>query len=168
MQTSTRYSINDLSPLTEAVDTTITFKENDTFARSSSILVRCNCLFDTLKANPEADASFLCERMIELFPILGREDQKNLSLTFYKWAEKYKIKYPVIFCYAMLLEPSDNFFSEQHQTVLSEGPVLQKAFRENNEPAAAAAIEAFLGSIHRTLGKYRSLLKLIVGRLWKA
>jgi tetratricopeptide (TPR) repeat protein len=126
-----------------------------------SSLETVNQLFSTLKANPEVDASTLCEQVIELFPTLVKEEQKNFSVSFYKWAEKYKIKYPPIFWHLKL---ANNFFSEQHETVLSEGPALQDAFLENNEPAAAAAIGAFLGSIHRTLGNIDLSLK----ELWDA
>jgi len=118
----------------------------------SSTLETVNQLFLKLKANPEADASALCEQMMELFPILIKEDQKNFCSSFYKWAEKYKKKYPLIFCYARHIKLADNFFSEQHETVLSEGPALQNAFLENNEEAASAAVGAFIGNIHRTLG----------------
>ncbi|MFI5187059.1 MAG: tetratricopeptide repeat protein [Chitinophagales bacterium] len=126
---------------------------------SLSSTEKMNQLFVRLKANPGTDTSFLCEQMTELFPILVKEDQKNFSNTFYNWAKKYKIKYPVIFCYARHLELANHFFSEHHETVLSEGPSVQKAFFENNEPGGAAATEAYIGSVYRTLGNIDLSLK---------
>jgi tetratricopeptide (TPR) repeat protein len=130
----------------------------------TSSLKTINQLFSKLKANPEVDASSLCEQMIELFPTLFKEEQNNFSASFYIWAEKFKIKCPAIFYYARHLKLADNFFSEQYETVLSNGPALQAAFHKNNEPAAAAAVGAFLGSIHRTLGNIDLSLK----ELWDA
>ncbi len=123
-----------------------------------------NQLLSTLKANPGVDASALCEKVIELFPTLMKEEQKDFSDSFFKWAEGYKIKYPLIFCYARHLKLAATFFAEQHESVLSEGPALQDAFLENNEPGAAAAIGALIGSIHRTLGNIDLSLK----ELWDA
>ena len=105
-----------------------------------SSLETVNQLFSTLKAHPEVEASDLCEQVIELFPTLLKEEQNNFSVNFYKWAEKWKIKYPLIFCYARLIMLADHFFCEKHEIVLSEGSVLQEAFLKNNEPAPAAAI----------------------------
>ena len=108
----------------------------------SFTLEAINQLLSKLKANSEVNVSAFGEQMSELFPVLTKEDQKNFSSTFYKWAGRHKIKCPLIFCYSRLLRLADNFYCEQHETVLSEGPALQKAFIENNEPAAAAAIGA--------------------------
>jgi hypothetical protein len=96
---------------------------------STSILEKVTRLFEKLQTNPEADTSAHCEQMVELFPVLSREDQKNFSFCFYEWAKKHKIKYPLIFCYAALLELADNFFSEQHESVLAEGPTLRSRGR---------------------------------------
>ena len=123
-----------------------------------------NQLFSKLKANPGTDSGILCEHIIELFPVLIKEDQKDFSESFSRWARNYRTEYPLIFCYARLLKLADQFYSEQHNTVLSEGPALQRTFLENNEPAAAAAIEAFLGSIYRTLGN----IDLSLRSLWNA
>src|SRR6476646_7389934 len=102
-------------------------------------------LFSKLKANPDVDTSISCEQIIELFPLLVKEDQKSISAEFYKWAEKYKTNHPVAFCYARYLKLANDFFSEDHENVLTEAPAIQKAFNENNEPAAAAAVGAFIG-----------------------
>jgi len=131
---------------------------------SSSTLETMNGLFEKLKAAPVGGASILCEQMVEQFPVLIKEEQKDFSDSFYKWAEKYKTKSPLIFCYAKHMQLANNFFCEQHETVLAEGPILQKAFRENNEPAAVAAITVLLGSIHRTLGN----IDLSLRSLWDA
>src|SRR5882762_9929825 len=120
---------------------------------------KMNQLFMRLRANPDTGASFLCEQIIELFPILVKDEQKKFSCTFYTWAQKHKIKYPLIFCYAGYLELANNFFSEKHETVLSEGPALQKAFLDNNEPGGVAATEAVIGSVYRTLGNIDLSLK---------
>src|SRR5688500_9438862 len=96
--------------------------KNQTVVMPSSSLETVYQLFSQLKVNPEEYTSSLSEQMIELFPIINKEDQKNFSCTFYKWAEKYKIKNPLLFCYARHLKLTDNFFSEQHETVLSEAP----------------------------------------------
>jgi tetratricopeptide (TPR) repeat protein len=125
----------------------------------ASSLETVNQLFSTLKAAPEVDASSLCEQLIELFPTLLKEEQNNLSVDFYKWAEKLKIKYPLIFCYARFLKLANHFFCEKHEIVLSEGPALQLAFLKNTEPGPAAAIGALLGSFHRTLGNIELSLK---------
>ena len=69
-----------------------------------SSLETVNQLFSKLKANPEVDASALCEQVIELFPTLFKEEQKNFSVSFYKWAEKYKIKYPPCFLLCQAFE----------------------------------------------------------------
>lgn len=103
----------------------------------------------------------MCEHIVELFPVLIKEDQKSFADCFYKWASGYRNSYPLIFCYARFLKLSDSFFSEQHETVLSEGPLLQKDFLENDEPAATAAIGAFIGSIYRTLGNIDLTLKTL-------
>ena len=124
-----------------------------------SSLETVNQLFSTLRANPEVDVSAMCEQMIELFPTLLKEEQNNFTVYFYKWAEKGKIKYPLIFCYARLLKLVDHFFSEQHEIVLSEAPALQEAFLKTIEPTPAAAIGALLGSTHRALGNFDLSLK---------
>ena len=119
---------------------------------SLSALGTINRLFEKLKTNPEAEVSATCEQIVEIFPVLIKEEQKDFSDTFYNWAGKYKTRYPVIFCYARHLMTANSFFSEQHETVLAEAPGLQKAFTENNELAAVAAVDVLIGSIHRTLG----------------
>jgi tetratricopeptide (TPR) repeat protein len=131
---------------------------------SSSTLEIISRLFEKLKANPEANPSASCEQIIELFPVLNKEEQKDFSDTFYAWAQKYKTKHPLIGCYARHLHLANNFFSEQHETVLTEAPGVQKAFLENNEPAAVAAISVLTGSIHRTLGN----VDLSLRSLWDA
>jgi tetratricopeptide (TPR) repeat protein len=131
---------------------------------SSPALETVNQLFLKLKANPEAEVSTLCEQTVESFPGLIKEDQNDFSSVFYKWAAKNKTKHPLIFCYARHLKLANNFFSEQHETVLAEAPALQEAFRENNEPAAVAAVGVLIGSIHRTLGNVDLSLK----SLWDA
>jgi hypothetical protein len=60
-------------------------------------------LFSKLKANPDVDTSISCEQIIELFPLLTKEDQESISGEFYKWAEKYKTKDPVVFLLCPLI-----------------------------------------------------------------
>ena len=132
-----------------------------------SSLETVNQLFSTLKANPEVDVSALCEQVIELFPTLLKEEKNNFSADFYKWAEKWKIKYPLIYCYARFLKLAEDFFCEQHENVLSAGPALQEAFLKNTEPASAVAIGALLGSIHRTLGNIDISLKELWDTYWQ-
>src|SRR5437762_12688562 len=124
-----------------------------------SSIEKVNQLFLTLKANPGVDTSCLCEQIIESFPFLIKDDQKIFADNFYKWAVNYKSKHPLIFCFARHLKLADQFFCEQHEAVLSEGSLLQKEFLVNNEPAAAAAVETFLGSTYRTLGNIDLALK---------
>ena len=126
---------------------------------SLSSLETVRQLFSKLKANPDVDTGIFCEQIIELFPLLGKEDQKSISGEFYKWAEKCKTSHSVAFCYARHLKLAYDFFSEDHENVLIEAPAIQKAFNENNEPAAAAAVGAFIGSFHRMLGNVDLSLK---------
>ena len=51
-----------------------------------------------------------------------KEDQKGISGEFYKWAEKYKANHLVVFCYARHLKLAYDFFSENHENVLTEAP----------------------------------------------
>jgi hypothetical protein len=76
------------------------YKQYQTNVMPVSSLETVSQLFSTLKADPEGDASAICEQVIELFPTLLKEEQNNFSVDVYKWAEKWKIKYPLIFCYA--------------------------------------------------------------------
>ena len=126
---------------------------------SLSSLETVRQLFLKLKADPDVDTSAFCEQIIELFPLLVKEDQEGISVEFYKWAEKYKTNRPVVFCYARYLKLAYDFFSEDHENVLTEAPAIQKVFHENNEPAAAAAVGAFIGSFHRMLGNVDLSLK---------
>jgi hypothetical protein len=43
-------------------------------------------LIASLKANPAVDASMRCERILQLFPLLMKEEQKNLSCHLCNWA----------------------------------------------------------------------------------
>jgi len=138
-------------------------KTTDHFMQLSTIET-VSGLFSKLKVNPGADSSALCEQIIVLFPLLFKEDQKNFSRAFFKWAVKYKTRYPVIYCYGRYIKMADDFFSELHENVLSEGPDLQKSFLAINEPAGAAIVETFLGSMYRTLGNIDLALK----SLWDA
>lgn len=130
----------------------------------SSNLEATRQLFEKLRANPNAEASALCEQIIELFPFLVKEDQKNFSSEFHGWSEKCKKRFPLISCYGRHLKLADHFYSEQHDIVLSGAPELQKEFLEINEPAGAAIVEVLVGGIYRTLGNVDLSLK----SLWES
>ena len=148
-----KITVNRPGPLNEVCDK----------MKQSSIEIM-NGVFSKLRENPEISTTNLCEQLIELFPVLVKKDQNSFAITFGKWAQNYKTKCPLIYCYARHLKLADQFFCEQHETVLAEGPALQRAFLECGEPAAAAAIEAFIGSVYRTLGNIDLSLK----SLWNA
>jgi tetratricopeptide (TPR) repeat protein len=107
-----------------------------------------------------------CVVLLEIFPLLNKDEQKEFVRFFYKWAEENANQKPLIFCYAKCILALNYFYCEQHDLVLLLATEAQNLFAEQDEPSGVGVCLTILGSTYRTLGNVDFALKALWEGYW--
>jgi tetratricopeptide (TPR) repeat protein len=125
-------------------------KELDNFNRIMAELKKC----------PANQVNKLASEATNIFPLLTKSEQLEITNEFLGWAEKMKANQPLKYAWSKFWDGWTDFLSERYESALTKTLEAKQIFTDLNEPGGIACSLVVMAGTYWTMGNSNLTLKL--------